>query len=546
MALSVGNLKSNFIIGNRAGTYSVIDLTNYAAAGVAASDVAIYLKIDIDSGSGLSNIYNNIGGSSPDIQPSVGTVSVNTIPVIVDGNGRPVQGTYYVTALYIVTGTSNYNVQGNYSYALNPAIFTYPEIDINIRINCNASTITSTDLTDYGSYVELARTHTLYPPPGSKFQDGTLAQPKVTTLAINVFGPEFFTGRWNSTVDSNVTWLISPNFYLIDNIEDCVTPDAVCDVNLCEIMCCVQDKYKAYEDLTKINPVEAAEKGKTVGPMLNNMLLYWASLGCGNETKTAYYRNQVLLYSGCSGCGTPKDCPQIVIPLTQGAGQFFIDSPNNTLRITFDVVGDLTTFHIVINPAIITQLNNLHNTIVQNLDDSCSVVLSAGPNGEFIYTISVPVTPIQLSTILEVRWVISPSGATWIATPTYLLKQGTNLADPVAPNTYDFFLGSNEPTNPAGTDFIVLRFSNFLTAPKNFDVQCQLMNSNPGQNVDTIKNYFAGSAKMEAEVLWVPDAAGNDVYIRIKSSFDGHAIQFSELTAPNTQLILGMQIVAEV
>lgn len=520
--LTSSNASARLTINNVTESFVVKDLTDYVSIGVAPADVTIFLKIAISTSEGTTTLYDNITTpGSPDINRAVTDETTASIPIEQDGDGRPVQGTYTLTALYVVNGAPTYNVTYIATHELS---FEYPSISIGTEINCSASTLKATDDTDYNGGSIVSRTFTIYPPAGAKYADGTDAVKKTTSLNVNVYGPNFFTGLYNVSIESDVQWDLSNTFTLIDNLEGSVSPNAVCDTNLCDLLCCVSKVNDEYMALSKTNMTRAKQmEVNVIDPMMREFCLALGAMQCGNAVLLAEARDNVLEISGCESCSCTSDKPVMIIPIQSSNSEFTVTSNNNTISIVTTVNGSLTTFDLSVSSAIINVLNSLRNTYLQSSD--INIVPTTNPDGSITYTLSLGANANK-NPIINLWLRIENLGAGWIVTATPNQLVGDNV---VTPGDITYILGDKTPGNPTSADVVYLVVKDFFTSLQTYTCSANIMKSNfttPAANIATTANV---AQLIKAEIFYSnQDTPTSNVVIRVVRP-DGTPFLFADM-----------------
>lgn len=172
------------------------DNTDYADLGILPADVSLLFSL-----SGPTGVYHINAGfatdddTSPDIAPgtSLDSASIN-LPLNVAGNIAP--GTY-IFNIKAVWDTGTPEV----AQVVKTYVFDYvrPTADINMTADVFASTLTSSDDTEYGAPASQTTTHVIKAPTASGIADSTQ-----TGKTVSV-GPSIWTQTW---IDNVTTVLI--------------------------------------------------------------------------------------------------------------------------------------------------------------------------------------------------------------------------------------------------------------------------------------------------------------------------------------------------
>ena len=483
------------------GKIFLTDTTNYLSYGI---DITLpgqfvdgRVKITYTTSSGVSVLYDNLAGVTPDIEIQGGVlvwIGDIDIPLTTTGNPLPADYTvtYEVECGYDGNGDDFFvNKVNNYSYNIADV-----SVCIDANIDCATSTLTSTDTTDYNvanaAIVSVVRAHTQYPPPASGYAvNGPYNLVTVTYTPI-------VTTTWTIEIISTVTYLLTSGLYVVTNYSGVKEVQVLCDTNLSKILCCLTDLQKQYEALQCTNPVKAENfKVNRLDPTQQHLLLFLAAQTAGNQPKMDQQYAAILEVSGCSeSCNCNGTTPTVVTPSQGGPAQLFdIDSPLSTINVTSTQVGNLTTYHLEVS----TTIQNAITTFLTN------------PLG---YSYSSKQLIIDTTVI----------GA---LPNDYLQISQTNIAA-VGPNIaptglHGVFLGVNSPNIP--TDFAEIIVYDFLvnpSLPTNF--VAQIMTRGPLATSNTTMY------DITCEILYW-DAPNNAVVLRLVNSISGQPIRLSDLTA---------------
>lgn len=521
MALTTVSTRTT--LNNATQQIIVEDTTDYAAQGVPLDGtwpIAGRISIYLTSASGTSTVYDNLAGVNPDIDPNAGLTNTIPISLPLDSDGNAKLGTYTVT--YTVTGQDNL---GNDVSVTSTATYDYdmslPEVCLSVSINCVSSIITSYDETDYGSYAtNIARVHTLYPPPASP-----MAVVTGTTSVLNA-GPNIYDTTWTQGVVSTVTYTFPDGLLAVIELEGSREFGVTCDVGLGRIFCCLEKLQKRYDNALCQNPVKAAAMYEdTIKPTNEAMLMYKSALDAGATNSAAYWYAQIIARSGCGeDCGCSADGPQQIYPAFASVGQFIVDSPDNSIAVIPEVNGTITTFHIQVSAAIQNLIANLFSTTVSTGTPSYLTITPSGTGSNRNYNIDfVPTAITGASNACVKRFVINPSldlTADFIEfTQDNLVNQGTKISN-VGSQTV--LLGTTVPNQ--STDVAVFIISGVLvTGTDPISVSANVMGSNTVLSYTNTKN-------LEAEILFVNTTTGV-IYVRLYNPQTGQPYTLGDLAS---------------
>jgi hypothetical protein len=501
------------------------DIASLITAGY--SGFGIFLKVTFTSSTGTSTLYDNIGGSTPDIlYPATDNSNVIALPL--QSNGNLAFGIYSVTAeyQYLDNFGSDYSTDVNSAYEFG---FTSPCVSISFRINLPASNITTIDTTDYGSYVLLNRQHTISPPPNAQLPPLSLP-PITTTLSQNVY-QNITTGTWGAKVISIITYqlAVTPdllNWQLIDNLSDCIEIPVVSDIDINKLLCCL-NKYKLrWERLKLVNQVEADNLfNEVIQPIVVNLTFYYAALTAGCYAVAAAAIAVIKEVSGCD-CNCDANCPTVIPAVTPQNNFYDIDSPDNSITVTSSTVGNTTIFHLQIAQSIIDQINA--KTYIVNGTSPITVATTVSPDGKTItYTVGVSRPIPYVQNLAVVRAKIAYSSGWSIGMDSIYVDPQLAVIAPFADHTIDFTVGS-----PADTDAVAFFYANFFTANQIFVPQAQVMNSYFLDNASSVLESIKTQNTIEANIMWTQNDGsqkGNSFLTRLYNPVNGEILRFSDL-----------------
>jgi hypothetical protein len=493
-------LTFNTTFNRNTGKIVVTDTTNYLSYGIDISNPANFvegrLKITYTTSSGVSVLYDNLTGVTPDIEAVGGVLVWNgniNIPLTTTGEPLPAEYQVYYEVYCGFDGNGDdFTVNNTNTYTYN---MVDPAVCIEVVIDCATSTATTTDTTVYNipnaSVVSIVRAHTQYPPPASGYAiNGPFNLITVTYSPI-------VTTTWTAEVISTVTYLLTSGLYVIIDLTGIKEFQVLCDTNLSKILCCLTDLQKQYEALQCTNPVKAENfKVNRLDPTQQHLLLFLAAQTSGNQTKMDQQYAAILEVSGCSeSCNCSGSTPTAVSPSQGGpAALFNIDSPLTTIQVTSTQAGNLTTFHLDVS----TTIQNAVNSFLTN--------------------------PLGYS--YSSKQLIIDTTAVGVLPNDYLSITQTNIAA-VGPNikptgVHGVFLGNNSPNT--ATDFAEILVYNFLVnplLPANFTAQV-MTRSLPNQ-ANTIMYDIA------CEILYW-DTLNSVLQLRLVNPISGQPLKLSDLT----------------
>lgn len=454
------------------GKIIVQDTTDYAAQGIVFGPDVVkgFIKLEYDAGNGYIVIYNNLAGVTEDLLPP-GSIDFSSQDIPLDSDGKPIRAKYRVTYLVNITGSAEYTNQDEFEYEYT---FTDPEICIDTAVDCASSSLTSVDITDYDTggvtAQSITRAHTHYAPPTSGISD-------TTANLVTLVSTPIAQTTWTVEVIATVVYQQDDGLNIVVEFEGIKEVQVVCDTKLSKVLCCLTQIDKTYQNYLTKNPTKAANYAETVvKPTWHYITLFLAATQAGNATKAASAYQNILDYSGCDGCGCNDEATLVVAtsPNTPG-GTYVVDSPGNTIDVTQEVAGSVTTFHLEVGASIMNIINNISSLVSVAGDGTYLTVVQTG-TAPVLFTVSYTGPVIHTHQKVQKRFKIAPYDPLsfdpnyMVLTCDEIYNAGANVA--ATPHTYQLGLSS-----PNGlTDLAIIRVTNFLNGgtAKNFIATAQI------------------------------------------------------------------------
>lgn len=518
----------------------VQDTTDIAALITAGySNFGIFLRLTFTSVSGTITVYDNINGSVADIiYPA--TDNSNTIALPLQANGNLAFGTYSVTAQYQYLdefGTDfSTEVSSAYEYTWTP-----PNAEISYRINLPASNITSIDVTNYGGQiVTMTRVHTISPPGNAQLPPLNLP-PISTSLATNVY-QNITTGTWGVKIVSVVTYQFittatGMNWQVIDVVSGCTEFLVFSDVNLNALLCCLDNIKKRYQRLLLTNPVSANQlMEEKIQPIMMNLTFYAAYVQAGCLDKAAAAIEQIKEISGCGECACGGDeCPTPIPAIVPQNNFYDVDSPDQSITVTSDVIGNTTVFHVEISQTIIDQISS--KTYIVNGTSPITVATTVSPDGKTItYTVgtSRPIPYVQNLAVIKVT--IAFVSTAWEVTMEEIFTDPQlAIVDDFANHTIAWY------TNPVSDgDVVSFIYSDFFTAVQTFVANAQINNVFTETSLGNFITAIKTQNTIEANIPWIEDdgtGKGNKIAVRLYNPVQGEILRFGDLNQEQTYVV---------
>lgn len=523
MALTTLAIQPTF--NNTSGQIIIDDQTDYVGQGIPLDGtytVSGFLAITLASATGTSTIYNNIGGTTPDITPNTSTTSVLTIDLPKDTEGNILQGTYTVVYNVVVgdpdqIGVIVADVTDGFNYTYQQEL---PTVCLTADVNCQGATITSYDSTDYGLYATVSRTHNLYPPPAT-------GQATITgTQASLSSGSPIYDKTWTQEVICTVTYNLPSGLIAIVGVEGSREIPVVCDLGMSKIFCCLKKVFNKYNTLMYKNISQANELYiDTVKPMLEAMVMYNAAVAAGNPNGASYYYNLVVEASDCGeDCGCSSTDPQLIEPNIGSSNVTIVTSPDNSISVVPVVDGITTTYQIQVSAALQQALSAIKNTVVTTTTPTYLDVTSVTVGNTTTYTVNYkPVGGLGYSTSMKRLLIDTTTTGTSPAdymevTSSEVANIGANIVSP--PTSHTILLGQTIPNT--STDVALITVGNLLvdgTLP--YQVTAQVMGKYASAVVGAL-------ADLDVEVIYSNVSSGA-VTLRLINPTSGNPYTLSDL-----------------
>lgn len=539
MALTTSSLLIQPTFDNVNTLITVEDLTDYVGNGInlVTTQVDGYLKITLNSSTGTSVIYDNLGGVTPDIDYNNSPISTSTINLPVDANGYVVQGTYtieYNINVYLIASPNPplYNLTKDFSYLLQQ---DQPVACLAADVNCSASSITSYDTTVYGTYASVSRVHTLYPPPASGYPNIVGSQATLSS------GSPIVDKTWTQEIQSTVTYTYPNGLILIIYVEGVREIPVVCDFGMNKIFCCLKKVFDRYNTLQTKNITAAdAMYEDTVKPMLEAMVMYNAALDAGNPTAAAFYYDLTIQVSGCGeDCGCTGSAPQVVNPSAGATNVVIVTSPDSSISVNPVVVGNTTTYEIQVSAAIQSALNALKNTAITTNTPLSLDITSNTVGNTTTYNIDYIPSGGSTYTLINKRFLLDtlnvhkspPAPAYMDYYVQDVVASGSNVG--LTPN-YDLALGFNNISGYA----VISMYGLLIDPTKNFTVEANIMSKY------SVASPLATSS-IAAEVFFTGVTTGY-IFIKLINPITGNIYKLGDLYSNNFgNLYINLTIISE-
>lgn len=349
---SILRTKKEFDLVNK--TVDLTQLTDFAGQGIINPNTAkTLLSLIAPDG---STVYQNSGYAtdvytSPDFTLTTTTLTKN-LPV--DINGNALTGNYVLSMkCQVVQGSDT-------TYGSASTISSVCDCSVTVTIDLTAdyatAVLTSVDTTNYGAYLSISRTHTIYPPPISGLPS------QATSATTNVYS-NIVTTTWSSKITTTITYL-----YANDTYVECVATGSK-EINveadtLCQTLCLIK-KFRT-DFYSRYGRKNTADMEEIYQLSVNEFALAMQAQRCGQDITP--YINKIYELTGLDAdcdCGCNDSFPTPVVPTS------IVNGTNGTNGVTPEFQNTGTWI----------QVSYDSGTSWTNLFSLASVTGAAGANG---------------------------------------------------------------------------------------------------------------------------------------------------------------------
>lgn len=392
------SIETRFQLNNTNKNFKITDDTDYAAEGIALSDVIGALVITNPLGSVIHSTVLPLFDIDLDVSTFIDTI---LLPLVTSGD--VMAGNYTINYTIRVAGAVQ---PGDYTKTFNYN-FSYTQVSPNITVTVDLinSTLTSVDNTPYQTELTSnTLTHTIFPPNGL---DDTDFPDQVVSTVTNVYSG-ITTKTWTAKISNIVEFTYSDGLIIDDTIIGDTEKDIIDDVNICNLQCNMRALVDRYTDALVSNPVNAENiYNEQLAPALTFAFMYTSNIKCGNFEKAEEYYQQVLKFTGSQlDCQCADDeTPTLILASGGGGGTntYVVDAcgANNALTVSSNTIGDTTTFTICFNQALFDKLTALTDAVITSSDGSVTVG-SSTVNFTTTWNITVPAQNQEFQGIIEI------------------------------------------------------------------------------------------------------------------------------------------------
>jgi hypothetical protein len=351
MNSSLLNIKTCFNLSNSPKDFIITDETDYAAQGIALSDVVGIITAKDPNG---NIFYQNTNYLAPDVDADV-SLDSSAIQLPLDLVGEVQKGNYDIIYSIQVAGTDVYSKE--FSYDFN---FDLPTASLDFTVNVNAAQVTSTDTTQYGQYLtSLTRLQTVKYPQSL---NPAIAD-ETSDLEVFIVGAPIYTKTWTSVLQSTVVFTLADGLCVTGVLNAVQDLEVQNNKSLCDSIDCIKALYTAWKEAQCNNPKEAnriEEKLIAVSALYVQVKEYEI---CGEVDKSQEACKKIVEIAaseGCEcGCSDDDSEPQQILPLygVGGAGgTTIVTSGGNGILVNAVTVGSTTTYTLLLDNGVLDSL----------------------------------------------------------------------------------------------------------------------------------------------------------------------------------------------
>lgn len=345
------------------------------------------------------------------------------------------------TVITVTQAIPNATVDGSIQYA-DQTVYTeeftatysdtFPQIDIEVEVDCFCGTLVSTDATSYGSGSTInSRTHTVVYPAALDIADVVSSNAVVTISPI-------YTQTWTTIITTNLTYTLSDGSTVDVILTGSKETVVDCDLSLCQISCCLLALNNRYLNNRTSNPPKAAEYFAALTRAFQLVELFNIAQKCGQTTAANTALSEIRTVADCTescGCDNSEE-PQQIIPLcTTGSGTTTVVTAGTGITVTTTVSGTTVTYSVKISDAVMAIINNLSPVNVVGGAGVTVVETDVAGVQTFTVTVDDPWVPLntqEANVLLEYSNFAAP---TLTITTSDIVKEGSNMVNMTVANT---------------------------------------------------------------------------------------------------------------
>lgn len=358
------NSDGDVLPGTHTYIYSVRVVDEVNQIAIISNDVAaktITVAGDFRPQIATGSVFSVEDGGSTSITPTgVATynASTNQTTFVI----AETLGVLSVNAILQYTYTNNYQKTFTVSFT-----YEQPEICINITYDQCCTSVTFSDETAYPEGATVTRLHTVRYPLSNPLK-ANLTSPLQTFISSPAW-----TGTYTDLFVADIE-VESGILTIIDEATNTKEFKVKTTAELCQIATCVEYIANKYNRQLTEQPTAAIETGKQYLNAIGLVTAYNLAIECDNTDDATDFLGkikEIAVTCGCTDCDC-EDCSDGTSVQVVGccdnvaytSNTVVLDSPDSSITITSNTVGDTTTFSIIVNQS---QLNTFVSTYVATL-----------------------------------------------------------------------------------------------------------------------------------------------------------------------------------
>lgn len=334
--------------------------TGLAGLDLAGGDVIkILLKITDPSG---AVIHEGTTGSPTFTIQNAGSTLTQDINIPNDADGNPLEGDYVFEYTIEYTDADGPNLDGTMDTETICFKDSTPTGDLGVTADCVQSKLTSTDNTTYPAGTTVTRSLTIKAPLKA---DGTRVVADVSTSNKSKIVTGIYTGSYDVLMDNDVSIPLGNNGYVVNDVTDVVNYDVNCDLDLCDIFCCIDKLTKEVAAAKYRNPKAWNERFYEWQQVINYYVLYRQAIECGQNTRATAHYNSILELAQCEpGCGCDDNTPTLIVAVGSAANLDIDVRDGSGINIAVTTEGDTTVYTVSLTDAILADIASISRTSV--------------------------------------------------------------------------------------------------------------------------------------------------------------------------------------
>ncbi|OHC00343.1 MAG: hypothetical protein A2Z57_04430 [Planctomycetes bacterium RIFCSPHIGHO2_12_39_6] len=230
-----------------------------------------------------------------------------------------------------------------------------PTIEIDQIVDCFCGTFQSIDTTDYASNVTIvSRTHTVYYPAA------LVATPVVSSNATITISP-IWTKTWTTKIEVSLSIDLGGGNTIDVDLVGSEEIDVECDLDLCDIACCLIALNNRYLANRTTNPIQAARDFADLTRVTQLMEMFASFSRCGKNAQASAALAEIKTVANCTdGCNCDDESPQLIVPLCgTGSGTTVQVTAGTGVTVTVSTSGGITTYQVGISASVMAIINSV-------------------------------------------------------------------------------------------------------------------------------------------------------------------------------------------